>query len=634
MLTIKGSYKFNTVASFFISLYIKVEFFINDELVTHNQYAQVLSTGKALNFWDLRGDLRNNNYTPSNRYRFRGEYSIDLSPEVKVTILAVNNDNIVYQRVFDNYHQYSIHHPNRISVWDNIKIPEGAGALPDQGLLDYPNYPGLQYALPDISAYVDFDSTGNLSIYGLINPNSFLNLYTNKMSEYLYPNSAGYYDYIDKNFYRTTGSSFGGLYFPVLSFKNHEPLIEIGEISYIKDNNCIGNSLIGHAINYVGGGLFTSSWHYTYGNSEGDGNIAYQEPGNRIFNFYSEGNYVNTMFPGYNFGGGYGGTFPISPVPPSEYPRVSPFFPSTFAHIYPQTQISNPVGFPYFLFNFPYLQQSYTLSSNYYIDIDDIKPVTYNIYPNSIHPELVGSAYEKYEFSVPLYDPIIKDSKTGKLMCQLSQHPDTSPDSLTPPNSYYLKVGNEIIPFDTSTLPEQNYDGVNQMTDTDIGRKLGKALPGWFYHRKPSFFLYDDKIYTSKIYFDNDKKFSIEIEKNKPIIRDINIIRNINYYGSEYFHDGTIIVLKIPSLLNSYLKDKDYTEFTEKTSNKLYTPFINAMIENYPDGDFIIPFEEDDYSFSGIKSSNEILSGSNCYSSSTKTFWKYCNSVFNPKELD
>lgn len=628
-MNIQGAYKFKTIAAndFFISLYIKVEFFIDGEQITHDQYAQNLSTGKASSFWELRGSLRQVGNIPRDRYQFRGSYSIDLSPEVKVTLIAVDGkSNIVYQREFPNYHQYSIHQPSRLSIWDFIKTPNSIGGNPSKGLLDFPNYPGLQYALADFSAYLDLDANGNWVVYGIINPNSFLNLYTNIYNENAFPSTTTqtYYDYNDFGYYRSTGSSFGGLYYPVLSFKNHEPLIEVGEVSYTKDSQVFGNTLVGHTINYVGSGLWGNSWYYTYGNSEGDGNINYPYPVKRGGVITNPPDSPNSMFPGYNYGG-VGGTFPNPPTTPA----VSPIFPSTFAHVYPNSQFTNPVGFPYFPFYFAPGEQRYTLNSDYYVDINITHPITYDIYPTAINPNQVGGNYEKYTFSVPLYDPIIKDSKSGKLISQLSQHPASSPDSLTPLNSYFVKVGEEIIPFDISTLPEENYDGVHQMTDTDIGRNLSRALPGWFYHRKPSFFMYDENIYTSSIYYDTNKnEFDIIFEKNNSIIYEK------KYYGLVYQVTGIPEILEIPSIINSYLNGKQLTKEDNKKNNKIYQLFIDAIIENYPDGSFIIPYEENDSSFTTVKFSNHIFSGVNCYSVTSKTFWKYCNSVFNPEILD
>ena len=593
MVNLTGKYKFKTVASVesFVSLYIKIEFFMGGSKISHHEYASILTNGKITDFWLLQyGDIfyGSSYYFIGSLYPFRGDYSIDLSPEVKLTLIAVDGkNNIVYEREFPDYLQYSIHQSSRLSVWESIKTPDKFDDFPSIGFPGFPNYPGFCFALADFNAYVELNPDKTFSVYGIISPNSYLNLINNKSkTQGLHPSGRLYpsgYDAMDWGFYRTTGQPFGGLYYPIFSFKDNEPLVEIGEVSYTQNNNITGNSLVGHVIHYVGGGLWDGSWQKPY-------SVDIDEsPSSRLPStiggdpFDPEGG-----FPGYAFSGGVGAGI-----------YRSRYFPATFAHVYPNSQISTQKGFP----SFDYLYVSglvpgTTVASDYCIDINKSYPISYFWNGSAIIDE---SPYYNYSLTPPLYTPIIKDSKTGDMLLTKAKYPMNSTDEL-----FLTFNGTEL---NTLNLQNAYYDKLRYRT---------QSLPGWYYSRKPSFFLYDSDIYTSDIVYDDSiDKLTIKFEKN--------------------------VIAKLPEPLLGNIPETVFDEFLNKKSKNsfskvanstvLYSEFLNALFENYPDKNFIIPYKEHSTSFM-IEYSKNIYSCLTCYSESTKTFWKYSNSVFNPDGID
>ena len=99
-----GVYKFNTKAIIdkFISLYLKVEFYSGSDKLSADEFASALTMGYINSFSKLNWDA---DVIPPTDPGF----TLDLSLEVKVTLIAVNGKNrILYTREFPNFLQYSL----------------------------------------------------------------------------------------------------------------------------------------------------------------------------------------------------------------------------------------------------------------------------------------------------------------------------------------------------------------------------------------------------------------------------------------------------------------------------------------------------------------------------------------------
>jgi hypothetical protein len=241
---VNGAYKFRTKAiqDNFVSLYIKVEFGGEDK-ISHNDFASIVSRGLVSDFFSL-----------SQPSADRPELDPDFSTDVKVTLFASNGrGRVFYKREFPNYLQYSGISSDRLSVFYTALGYRGRGN-------DY------HYCLAELKAYIEINEDGLYSVYGVINPNSFLDVFQTDIT------------YINPTLYHTRrGRNSNGLllnylfynprlYYPILSFKDDEPLVEIGSLSYAvapedpEDPPTVynGNSFIADFF-YVGAGVWTSS---------------------------------------------------------------------------------------------------------------------------------------------------------------------------------------------------------------------------------------------------------------------------------------------------------------------------------------------------------------------------------------
>lgn len=513
-----GLYKFKTQAIInnYISLYVKLEFFSEGEQISRNAFASIISKGNITEAMQLGSYQGASNYT-------RGyddyENEIDLSPEVKLTLIAVNGlGRVVYKREFPNYLQYSIHAPSRKAIFDNLVYNET-------------NYPEYSFVLAQFAALIDINPDNTFSIYGMISPNYHFNL----------------------DLFASSGISSRIVpcvfpaYFPVFSFKDYEDLVEIGEPTYTvfdsnqQQANLIGSTLI-EEIRYMGGGLWVSQ--------SVDNNPTHA----------ANGYYIN----------------------------------SSLTHVYPDTQTIPAAGFPVPVLT-PFTP-AYSFSSSYYTGLNESYPISYTIGNYRPLPQ-------KYiTVSNPQYVPVLRDSKTGSCYSSVGiQYTDRS-ISISDANAaineatrFFLKDGN-VIEFDYSTIQRLS----------PVAGTLG-IVPAVEYFRNAAFFAFDNNLYTSEVTYDHtQKKYNILVEKN----------RVIKYYSEL----PNLYPFIYPMLIN-----KQYQRHELKDS-KLYSEFISAIFENYPDG-FTVGYDGN-----GSRK-NLIIPGLVCYSESTKTQWQFCNLMFVPDNI-
>lgn len=364
---INGTYKFKTQAiqDNFASLYIKVEFG-GESKISHNDFASIVSRGLISDFSSLSQSAEGQGLNP------------DLSTDVKVTLFASNGKGrVFYKREFPNYLQYSGISSDRRSVFSTA-----------YGSARSNRY---SFCLAELKAYIEINENGLFSIYGVINPNSYLDVFTDNLDDGL-P--------LYRSFRYSGINSF--VYYPILSFKDYEPLVQIGNLSYgILPKNIFdpipitGDTLVGSFF-YTGAGVWTS-------------------------------------FPrGIDFAGG---------VQTGSY---SLGFSSSFAHKYPNTNIYSTTGSP---LTYRFGEWSESIGVNYYIDINESHSFTFqNNFPSNNN-----------DYSYPIYTPIIKDAKTGSLLSSkfyeaFSFSPEILKDGVLLPFDYTVR-SNEIWGTNVLTLP-------------------------------------------------------------------------------------------------------------------------------------------------------------------------------------
>lgn len=484
---INGAYKFRTkaVVDPFISLYLKIEFFTGNQKISANEFVGLVTNGLITDFTALNvgGVLL--------------ESGLNLSHEAVVTLIAVNGKGrVVYKREFPNYLQYS-------------KYARGGTAFVSDAFI-------CEYIFASFNAYVEMNSDKTFSIYGLISPGGhFYNSY---------PYTTGFTIY---GYYRRVFHEESHYYMPAFSFKNYEPLVEIGEFTSVVGGligapvSLSGSSLIRDFI-YIGAGTWVSQWSVTRDNG-----------------FYS----------------GY--------------------LASSCCHIYPETQVTSPSGFPLFYKDNTNNTTEYTVSSTYFIDKDKQYPISF-LFPQGQH-------------NSPIYLPIIKDSKTNELLF-------AGTDNSTGTVVYTFKE-NTLLPFDYS---------INLQSDVGFNYDLLPCARA--YWNKPIFFLFNNNLYTGDIFYNSIKnKIDICFYKNK----------------RESIHSNLSIYNPLdPFLVNKVPQKYEY----EIESSGLYLDFVSAMLENYPDGVFTTPYLNN--------STSRIQSEMSCYSANTKTIWKFCNAVFVPDTIE
>lgn len=321
---VNGAYKFRTkaVADPFISLYLKIEFFTGNQKISADEFVGLVTNGLITDFATLNygGVLL--------------ESGLDLSHEAVVTLIAVNGKGrVVYKREFPNYLQYS-------------KYARGGTAFVSDAFI-------TEYIFASFNAYIEMNSDKTFSIYGLISPGGhFYNAYTDTGSFTLY------------GYYRKVFHEEGHYYMPAFSFKNYEPLVEIGEFTSIVGGfapypvSLSGSSLIRDFF-YIGAGTWVSPWNVTRDNGFYSGHLA-----------------------------------------------------SSCCHTYPETQITSPAGFPLFYKDNTNNTTEYTVSSTYFIDEDKQYPISF-LFPQGQH-------------NFPIYLPIIKDSKTNELLLAMKNNSDSN----------------------------------------------------------------------------------------------------------------------------------------------------------------------------------------------------------------
>lgn len=340
---ISGTYKFKTQAiqDNFISLYIKVEFYSGEDKISCDDFASIVSRGIITDFFRLSIPVNGEVLNPN------------LITEVKVTLFASNGrGRIFYKREFPNYLQYSGISSDRLSIFSTAYgYPRGS-----QG--GFPRGNDYHFCLAELKAYIELNEDGLFSVYGVINPNSYLDVYTDRATDLL-PLYKSYR-------YCQAG---GLVYYPILSFKDYEPLVQIGNESHaiwpenLEGSILLTGNLLGNFF-YTGAGVWTSSWG-------GIGLVGY-----------------------------------------------SPGFASSFSHKYPNTNIYPTTGFPLI---YRVGDWSESASSNYYIDTDKSYSFTY---------ENTSIIDNDSNYSYPLYTPIIKDVKTGALLFSKFYADSSSPEIL------------------------------------------------------------------------------------------------------------------------------------------------------------------------------------------------------------
>jgi hypothetical protein len=259
---VNGAYKFRTKAiqDNFVSLYIKVEFG-GENKISHDDFASIVSRGLVSDFFSLPQYIEGEELNP------------DLSTDVKVTLFASNGKGrVFYKREFPNYLQYSGISSGRLSVFSTAYgRPRGTDWWGVHWGNDY------HYCLAELKAYIEINEDGLYSVYGVINPNSSLDVFTGlyELGEHEFTESGGRYSWVNTLYYhtrrgRTRHNLFQidsqKLYYPILSFKDNEPLVEIGSLSHTvaPENPAYnpitvynGNSFIADFF-YVGAGVWTS----------------------------------------------------------------------------------------------------------------------------------------------------------------------------------------------------------------------------------------------------------------------------------------------------------------------------------------------------------------------------------------
>jgi hypothetical protein len=526
---INGVYKFDTkaIVDKFISLYLKVEFYNGSTKLSADEFASALTSGYITSFNRLNGDV--NVVYPTDP-----GFTLDLSLEVKVTLIAVNGKNrILYTREFPDFLQYSLLTPERRALFPN-NFNRG----------DY-----WHFSLALIKAYIEINPDNSFSVYGMISPNSNLGL----CHRYIYPSylitnsvaNAGSYRRLTRHF-------FNSVYFPVLSFKDYEPLTEVGSLSRTEPINfnqgdggssLVGSSLINH-FSYIGGGL----WNSYYG-----------------FNVFQ------TSSIGWRGG----------------------LYESSFAHVYPNTSISPPARTS--AMTPSETSAGFSLSRAYFIDVDN----NYNNYYSSANSTVNE---DNNAIFTPLVRPLAKDSKNGDLYsCELFTNQPTL-------YHQYVKTFKNGIELAFDYLSKANAE-----------LRSGDSLwyPGIEHTMKPVFFVYDENVYTCEIVYEQDKgKNNIELRKNVPYKDPYN---PNTYYNS----------------IDPLLTEKTPQKFKLENS-ELFKEFMDALLENYPSGYFPPPYAFTTYEDYMVRTNKErlIIPELYCYSASTKTMWKYCNSIFTPDEIE
>jgi hypothetical protein len=542
---INGVYKFDTkaIVDKFISLYLKVEFYSGSTKLSADEFASALTSGYITSFNRLNGDV-------SVVYPTDPGFTLDLSLEVKVTLIAVNGKNrILYIREFPNFLQYSLLTPERRALFPDINFNSGD------------NTDGIQFfsgswwhfSLASIKAYVEINPDNSFSVYGMISPNSNLGL----CHSYTYPSFiiTGYI-FNAGSYRRLTRHFLNSVYFPALSFKDYEPLVEIGSLSRTEPihfnqgdglSSLVGSSLINH-FSYIGGGLWNS--HYGF-------------------------NVFQTDAIGWRGG----------------------LYESSFAHVYPNTSISPPVRTSAMTMAETYA--GFSVSKTSFIDVG-------NSYSNYCSvPENTGIFYNpKYS---PKIRPLTKDSKNGDLYsCELFTNQPTTYQN-------YAKTFKNGIEIDFDYISKVNDDLYNTIFGTDESL----WYPGIAHTMKPVFFVYDENVYTCEIVYEQDKgKNNIELRKNVPYKHPNN---PNTYYNS----------------IDPLLTEKTPQKFKLENS-ELFKEFMDALLENYPSGYFPPPYAFTTYEEYMVRTNKErlIIPELYCYSASTKTMWKYCNSIFTPDEIE
>ena len=534
-----GVYKFNTKAIIdkFISLYLKVEFYSGSDKLSADEFASALTMGYINSFSKLNWDA---DVIPPTDPGF----TLDLSLEVKVTLIAVNGKNrILYTREFPNFLQYSLLTPERRALFPGH---------------DFNNGYFWHFSLASIKAYVEINPDNSFSVYGMISPNSNLGLchrHAHNYNSYLITGDvrgAGSYRRLTRHF-------LNYVYFPVLSFKDYEPLVEVGSLSRTEPmyfnqgdggSSLIGSSLINH-FSYIGGGL----WNSYYG-----------------FNVFQ------TASIGWRGG----------------------LYESSFAHVYPNTSISPPARTS--ALTPSEVLAGFSLSRAYFIDVGN----SWNNYYSS--PNGTVNHYNNAIFS-PLIRPLAKDSKNGDLYsCELLRNQPTTYRNY----AKTFKNGTEIT-FDYTS--KSNTDLYN----TIVGTVESLWYPGMVYTTKPTFFVYDENVYTCEIIYEQDKgKNVIELRKNVP-------------YKTTHTDNPELYYNSIDPLLTGKTPQKFKLENSE-----LFKEFMDALLENYPSGYFPPPYAFTTYEEYMVRTNKErlIIPELYCYSTSTKTMWKYCNSIFTPDEIE
>jgi hypothetical protein len=224
--------------------------FGGENKISHNDFASIVSRGFVSDFSRLSLPIASHELNP------------DLSTDVKVTLFASNGrGRVFYRREFPNYLQYSGISPERLSIF-----------------AANPGYPrAYSLCLAELKAYIEINENGLFSIYGVINPNFFLNVFIDSQIDY------GFSPY--RNFRRSFGSS-NKVYYPILSFKDNEPLVPIGDLSYIVQPENVGDpvSVVGSSLIrnffYTGAGVWTSSFNIA-------ASFAHKYPNTSIFPFSS-----------------------------------------------------------------------------------------------------------------------------------------------------------------------------------------------------------------------------------------------------------------------------------------------------------------------------------------------------------
>ena len=379
---INGTYKFKTQAiqDNFASLYIKVEFG-GESKISHNDFASIVSRGLISDFSSLPQHVEGEELNP------------DLSTDVKVTLFASNGKGrVFYKREFPNYLQYSGISSGRLSVFSTAYgRPRGTAPTGFYRGNDY------HYCLAGLKAYIEINEDGLFSIYGVINPNSYLDVFTDNLDDGL-P--------LFRSFRYSSGqNSF--IYYPILSFKDYEPLVQIGNLSY-------------------------ATW------PENTGDPIPITGGTLVGNFFYTGAGVWTSFPS---------GIHVPPPIVNVIARYSLGFSSSFAHKYPNTNIYSTTGSP---LTYRVGEWSESISVNYYIDINESHSFTFQHYPTINNTN-------NSDYLYPNYTPIIKDAKTGSLLSSKFNEghnfsPEILKDGVLLPFDYTAR-SNEPFGTNFSSLP-------------------------------------------------------------------------------------------------------------------------------------------------------------------------------------